>query len=187
MTNKLKSSYDKSRMAEDIIYVFDGYNKGELSETAVNSVIEKLSWYYTEHREDPNEKGHFVFSKYKGNPYWTKKAIEYYRTKNTTDGLIHEHIIPRQLFKTSLWNHKDDLNKSKLEDAMNNKLVACVVTKEEAESLDQRFKKTMPSGESDDFFCIKDPWIRYKQMGIDVSEVTWERHNNRWKDMQIKA
>jgi hypothetical protein len=102
--------------------------------------------------------------KYKGQPYWTKAAIEHYK-KNGVKGLRHEHSVPRKLIIKLL--EECDKSQKAIFSILDNLVHAVIVTKEEANTLDQKYKATTPqeitiSNEIDNVFS------RYIAMNIKV-------------------
>jgi hypothetical protein len=79
--------------------------------------------------------------KYKGQPYWSKAAIEHYRN-NGVKGLRHEHAVPRKLIIKLL--EECDKSQEAIYSILENLVHAVIVTKEEAAILDQKFKASTP-------------------------------------------
>lgn len=135
--------------------------KSDLSDNAKETLLHSLSWAFTE-----------FHGKIRGCRYWSEAATAVYRelerkmasaselNKELSRELRHEHVVPRNIFVKSVIEGRKEL---KIED-LRDKLLGCVVTRAEAETLDKHYKKTHPQG--DDFFEIHDAWARYHECGI---------------------
>lgn len=79
--------------------------------------------------------------KHVGQPYWTEAAIEHYK-QYRTKGLRHEHAVPRKLIIKLL--EESDKSKEAIFSILDNLVHAVIVTKEEANKLDQKYKASTP-------------------------------------------
>ncbi|MDF1878427.1 hypothetical protein JHD46_02100 [Sulfurimonas sp. SAG-AH-194-C20] len=110
--------------------------------------------------------------KYKGQPYWSKKAIIHYQSINIKNkqkdfsGLRHEHIMPRKLIKEKILAS----NKSKevILEILNKYSHAVIITKEEDQILkDMGFNQSMPES----FNQTEEILDRYDGSGIEIIDV----------------
>lgn len=161
----------KELMIRDIKGLFE-IEEHIISEPARQNVLDEISWKYTE-----TGKGKNLCCK-----YWSEKAIDQYKKnienneeKDKNKGLVHEHVIPRDIFINTILKMIKDKSNTEIitKEELDKRLIACVITKEEDEMLS---KKTMPGKDAGKgFFDIKDIWGRYKKTGIKVFEVELER------------
>ena len=156
----------KKMMIGDIEGLFKA--KKHISDTARQNVLDEISWKYTETGKDKN-----LCCK-----YWSEKAIEQYESNGEKNkGLVHEHVIPRDIFISTILemiekNDESDQNMINQKN-LDERLIACVITKDEDNKLS---KKTMPGEDAGKgFFEIGDIWGRYRGKGIKVFEVELER------------
>lgn len=131
--------------------------KSKLSDNAKIELLHSLAWAYTENN-----------GKIKGCKYWSEDAINKYKNGVKVE-FRHEHVIPRNIFVNSVLEKKCKITKKVLD----NRLVGCVVTADEAKRLDRKYKTTHPDNE--DFFNIKNVWGRYEEVGIKYCEVKWKK------------
>lgn len=154
------AEFQKTRMKDDIQGLFK--SREYLSEAAWQNVLDEISWKYTETGIDKNLSA----------KYWSEAALaEYNKSHSSTKGLIHEHVVPRDVFIKSVLKKLEDksileLNADELK-MIDERLFSCVVTKEEDGKLP---KKTWNKGKS--FFDKScDLWDRYKGTGLTIFEV----------------
>lgn len=86
--------------------------------------------------------------------------------------IIHEHVIPRNLFTDYIMYCKE--NKKEPQKENFEKIILCIVTKDEDDILSKNFKSYMP--EQITLEKIKNPWQRYKDSNITkILKVKWEK------------
>ena len=102
--------------------------------------------------------------KYKGQPYWSKAAIEHYRNYGIK-GLRHEHAVPRKLIIKLL--EECDKSQEAIYSILDNLVHAVIVTKDEVSQLDKYWKSQMPIyiEITNDVNVI---FARYKKVNIGV-------------------
>lgn len=135
--SNLKVKSHNPKLKEKLaIALADRFRKGSpVDDHFKNADIKMASWV-----SERSDEGKLV--KYVGQPYWTKAAIEHYKS-NGIKGLRHEHAVPRKLIIKLL----EVCNKSQEEifSILDNLVHAVIVTKEEATLLDQKYKASTPS------------------------------------------
>ena len=155
----------KDRMKEDIQGLFKA--REYLSRSAMQNVLDEISWKYTETGIDKNLSA----------KYWSNSALaQYISTGSSTKGLIHEHVVPRDVFIKSVLKKLDDKSISGLSAGelkmIDDRLIACIVTETENKKLPP---KAWSSGK--DFFdntC--DLWDRYRSSkGMTIHEVEFNK------------
>jgi hypothetical protein len=122
-----------------------------------------VSWSYSDRDENDINKS----AKYKGCPYWSRKALERvddngnWQDDNKDKGLRHEHIVPRKIFVDAMMDYfksiRDGIKNNEelkideifkdLKKLMNKNLKGCVVTKEEAAYIDGKIQGEKGLGE----------------------------------------
>ena len=160
----------KELMIKDIKGLFE-IEERIISKPARQNVLDEISWKYTE-----TGKGKNLCCK-----YWSEKAIDRYKKnienneeKDKNKGLVHEHVIPRDIFINTILKMIKDKSNTEIitKEELDKRLIACVITKEEDEMLS---KKTMPGKDAGKgFFDIKDIWGRYRGKEIEVVELKLE-------------
>jgi hypothetical protein len=117
-------------------------------------------------------------TKFVGCRFWSKRAYEQWKLtrrkfnsgklyKGKTNGLRHDHVIPRAFIFEKLKNIAGD----KIFETLEHFSIGCVLTIEENQHLeDSGFRDKMPGR-------IKDIWDRYRAAfadeGIEVVEISW--------------
>lgn len=169
----------KEEIVKDLNYLCS--HNSQISKKTSRKILESISWEWTENRcgnrDVPKGNGYY------GCKYWSKSALKkVYEVEdvNETKGKIHsndirsivthEHVIPKNLFVTyieSLLNSGEEITQEFLEE----RLIACIVTKEEAKALDCKnfanVQKFMPEDLKDitfDKLNINDVWKRYEYL-----------------------
>lgn len=133
MENTIKSHNPKFKenLAKTIEYL---YKSDEIVDYLKIGYINMAPW--ATEKSDDNSK-----IKYIGQPYWTKKAIESFK-KNGINGLRHEHVVPNKIVREKLKESKKEF--ASIFEILDKVVHAVVVTKEEANELDKKFKVKMP-------------------------------------------
>ena len=175
----VKLIYDKDKMLNDILFLLDA---GEsLSDVAKFDILKAIGWHYTE-RKDPGTPK----AKKLGCTYWTQEAFDIVfeckggkyslrpGVKNKIDHVvIHEHVVPKEVFITSIMNFKGKIDKESLKKILDDNYFACIVSPSEAKELDKNNKMSMPG--SKNLFTISNPWERYIKAGFEsVLKLEWE-------------
>ena len=164
----------KERMIEDIKGLFKV--KEFISTTACQNVLDEISWKYTETGKNKNLCC----------PYWSEDAIKKYEenvenNKKINEGLVHEHVIPRNIFISTILKRIKEERKLTSEELekIDERLIVCVIAEGEEEN--KHLPKNTMSGEEvgKDFFEIKDIWNRYRGKGIRVYEVKCKKEGRK--------
>lgn len=183
---------EKPDMLKDLLFVIN--DKGEnLSEQARCDIIEKISWEWNE--------GKNAKKKHYGCNYWSEAALraklgEKFKvsdnlnikvTKTDKSGLIHEHVVPKKLFKEFIWglSKSEEVvsNITEIETLMNQKLLACVITSEEDANLNSLgYRQSIPN-ENNEVYTgnmkeLNKPWARYEaaqKQGVlsKIYKISW--------------
>jgi len=90
-------------------------------------------------------------TKYIGQRYWSKAALEYYQKTNSTKGLRHEHVYGRKKLVEEILAANN--NEKQIKEIFN-KAEACVVLHEEHKNLSEG-----------------DGWEKYKIAGIEYLDL----------------
>lgn len=182
MAKRKYRKYDSANEIIDEIYSdFCVVCKGHIiSKQAVHDMASLVSWELTE-----------LNGKFEGCKYWTKKALEVYKNskskpkKDWQKELIHEHVIPRKFLIDYIMSCYD--KESEPEKKYFDLVIACVVTKEENNVLNKKYKSLMP-GDIKDIEDITEinRWERYIQSEIsDIREVKWDNARNYESDEEV--
>ena len=187
-----KSTHRKDNMINDLFVLGQLWRNKEISNDAINSILEKYSWYLTEYQ--PDDKGVYQKAKYQGCPFWSEGALNEYELGNVSV-LRHEHVIPRRIFMQSVWERIcktdgiNEVNKRIMTQQIKDGLIGCVVTEKEAyDILDKESKNTMPDGKTDFFEIVEQAliWERYEVSKISIFKVKWERKGRQWKKTTVQ-
>ena len=175
-------AYTKEDMAKDIVNLL----KGDFSDFLKDAAMEKILWAATERRESDSR------AKYRRCKYWSKNALLYAYGVYSIDQVInntsykgdkdlrHEHVIPKAAMKKCFkeWAEDKSLTTQELSDKIRGGLknaVACVIKKEQADTLDGEYKSAMPNSRED--ISIPDnTWARYENFNDTIYEVTWVKN-----------
>lgn len=155
----------KAEMVRDVAYVLSS----PLTIGTRFAVLKNVCWAWTE-----------FDGKYRGCPYWSKAAIKR-RRKDPKAKLKHEHAVPRKVVIDSLLKMNQP-TMEQVKDVLERLLIGVVVTPEEADLLDRKFRDKMP----EEFSKQQDAFLRYDLCGIEYVEnptddVTQRRANSRRK------
>ena len=142
-------------MVSDVVFVLNTADD-QLSYAAKYSVLKQATWAWTEYN-----------GKYEGCEYWSVKDKQEYK-ENPKAEKRHEHIVPKQIVIKKLMkleNPTSDIVKKMMERL----LLGVVVTLEEDKALNKKYRRKMPpkldiSADPENL----DPWLRYKECGIEV-------------------
>ncbi len=160
----LKDNQPISEIVNDFCTVCKNHT---ISKQAVYDMARSVSWELTEYN-----------GKYKGCKFWTANALSVYNESNSKSEsvlkkeLIHEHVIPRKF----LIDYIMDCYKNSREPERKyfDFMFACVVRKDENNTLDSNYKSSMP-GNIKEIDKIENPWARYIESGIkDIYKVEWD-------------
>ena len=193
-----------------------------LSKDGIFSILHAATWAWTENRDIFDKAKKDTVSKqakFKGCIYWTENAFKSKENllkngapgKDVASDLRHEHIVPQKVFKDAIEKYYNEGTLSKnlqiIQTAMEENLIGCVVTTNEADLLDKkpnRYRQTMPppyDPDKCDLCKIKDHWARYKYTKNDkhinalgtfsnnIYELEWSAPNTKkgcWKFVKIK-
>ena len=110
--------------------------------------------------------------KYLGCPYLTKLAIGVYKRDRSTDGLRHEHVVPKKCLMSMLFNLPNPTPQHVIE-ILSRYLIGVIVTREEDAILGVEYSKSMPAEfENCPDVTARDAWLRYKLCKIDGVDVS---------------
>jgi hypothetical protein len=120
-------------------------------------------------------------TKFQGCRFWSKQSFEKWKatcrkfksgkksgkfSKGKTNGLRHDHVVPRAFIFNKLRNNSN----GKISGILECLSFGCVLTHDEDERLNGNLKDTMPEG-------WKDVWDRYRvafrDKGITIFEISW--------------
>lgn len=151
-----------------------------ISKQAVYDMAWRTSWEWTDNT-----------GAYIGCQYWTEDALkilfeDFYSSnidafigrkalsKNVDGKVIHEHIVPRNYFINYIMSCYDNKKAPKEENL--NKMMACIVTKEEDKILSENgYKQVMPNNIKE-LEAVENPWQRYINSKITkIYKIEWDK------------
>lgn len=210
ITKGTEGENHREQLVRDMIYVCLLPNLSEKNRREFINV--SVAWSYTDrYITDINRS-----AKYKGCPFWSEKALErlendgsWKKDGEKDKGLRHEHVVPRKIFVEAMLYHFNEVRKEikddgsnleeianrefiKINGIMNELLIGCVVTDDEAKKLDKddmpniAYKNGKPENDWLKFSEINYVWARYKKAKDtkDISPIfrlAWKFEGNRWK------
>ncbi|TFJ91700.1 hypothetical protein [Lentibacillus salicampi] len=151
----------KADMVESLSKTYQLYVLSELPLANIHILLDHYMWAWTE-----------FDGKYKGCKWWSEKAYEQYTTRkeNKTKGLIHDHVVPRDVIRNEtfkiLGNNSDD---KQLFDFLNKHLIGCVITKEEDNAINELGLKSVLGCN----LAHHTTWNRYDTAKIARKKVEW--------------
>ena len=181
----------KKQMINDM---FEILGNEKISNASKKHILDMYCWILTERKGNKDESKN---AKFKGCDYWSKAALERL-DDNTTEknnyesGLRHEHVVPRKLFRKYVdnvcknWSGMDQTDKNKIIEKINNFFIGCVVTKEEADDIDNKYKDKFPDEDKNTSLADitkKNLWDRYKNTipKPEILKVEWESKSRGWE------
>lgn len=148
----------KDEMVRDILTIRDA----ALSYAARYDMLHGITWQWSEFE-----------GKYRGVAHWSDDALDLYlQSDGNTDGLRHEHIVPRSVVIAELMGGSGD--HEAVRSYLDSHLLGAIVTEGEMARLDRVYRKQMPRGyhrEGDPLH--RDVWARYKVEQIPMLVATW--------------
>jgi hypothetical protein len=156
VTEKHPRYRTKDEIVRDVTFVLNS----PLSYGTKWAVLRDVAWVWTE-----------FYGKYKGCPYWTKTALMQHRVNPKAD-FRHEHAVPKAVVMKMLLDLSAP-TPEQVREICERLLVGVVVTREEDNDLNMKYGRSMPA----EFFnpaspSYRDPWLRYKRLGIEVVDLT---------------
>jgi hypothetical protein len=156
MSSKSKKHRTKEQMAKDVLAALNAPMSYRAKEVVLLDVFS--AWTESE-------------GKYNGCPYWSERAWELHRACSWEKNVRHEHAIPKKVLRDLLLR-LESLTEETVATYLDFFLIGVVVTIEEDERLNDRFKSEMPDtfwkrGDKD----YLDRFARYKVCGIMVGKV----------------
>ncbi|WP_038244084.1 hypothetical protein [Virgibacillus salexigens] len=151
----------KLDMVKSLSKVYQLYLTDELPLGNVHILLDDFLWGWTEYN-----------GKHKGCKWWSDRAYEQYanREKNKTKGLIHDHVVPRNVIRHEVLEML--YNKCSNEDLykfLEENLIGCVITKEEDNMLrNLGLRDVLGSSLNSDTV-----WNRYETAKISITKVIW--------------
>ena len=148
-------------MADDVSFALGAWKENRLSYAGQFSVLRAVMSAWTEFE-----------GKILGCRYWTKLALGVYQLdKPKKRRLRHEHVLPKTCVMAML-RSLDNPTPDAVQPILEKHLIGAVVTDAEDEILSAYYKKSMPgSCNSCPDSLGLDPWLRYKENGIEVVDL----------------
>ena len=149
----------KEEMVDDILIV----RGAALSYAARYDVLHGITWQWSE-----------FDGKYRGVAHWSDAALDrYIQHDGSTDGLRHEHIVPRSVVIAELMSGTG--GHEAVRSYLDTHLLGAIVTESEMARLDRVYRRQMPKG----YYGEGDPlhgdvWARYKVEQIPMLVATWD-------------
>lgn len=170
MTNKQKEKITKrfedfddqdfkKMLIDDMIKIL---SDTKISDYSKEHILDMYCWVLTERKKpfdanNPKTKN----AKFKGCEYWSEKALD---NINNTNELRHEHVVPRSVLRDYINKWRKQETQTIDSDKINKYFIGCVVTKDEAKWLDEKFKDKMPNDLTFDGIEDDNLWSRYKEV-----------------------
>lgn len=178
MESKNNGSF-KEQLISDMVKIL----QEDISETSRKHIIDMYCWLLTERKSPYNGKSKSRAvdknAKYKGCDYWTDDALALYTENKNSNGLRHEHVVPRKLFVDYVNSNVNNIEVDKI----NKFFIGCVVTKKQAEEIDRNYKEKMPKDEKFEDINEKNLWSRYTLSKIKaINKVNWESKPRGWEN-----
>jgi hypothetical protein len=156
MKNSAALPRTREVIAHDVTYVLNA----PLHEKTKRIVVKNAAWAWTT-----------SLGKYEGCPFWTQAALDQFKAatgKRRAKGLNHEHVVPIEaLFQ--ILRTLPDRNQEAVYQCLEKCLQGVVVTTEEHDKLNEKFKKTTPDGF--DYRNNSSIRARYEECGIEILEI----------------
>jgi len=149
-----------------------------VNDLITKEILGRTIWKYSE-----------AFGKFKGCPFWSVKAYDFYtsqKSKPTTliaKNLRHEHTFPQKLLVTKMWNLKTP-SKKIIRELYDEYAIATVVTKEENLKLNSTAVglRSNTINESNIWLRYNNDRIKIKMMKNPLDNMFYNYH---YKNMEI--
>ncbi|SDJ86037.1 hypothetical protein [Sediminibacillus albus] len=150
----------KPDMIKSLVKIYELYSRSEVPLANVHILLDHFLWGWTEFE-----------GKYKGCKWWSENAYnQFINSKKETAGLIHEHVVPRNVIRVKFLEMLDNgCNEEELYRFLYQYLFACIITKEEDHLLRNSGFKNQLGQE----LHKETIWYRYEQAKIKVKQISW--------------